>query len=218
LRNKGYPGYSKKPLELLDDELFEAKVINPDTKTFNQVSDLPVGYRKLGDDRKYPVRQVLQIYRIKRADGTEWLKSRGRLIGLDKAGNEVEHSFVDPEMFYKPLARHELKKKEPQNESSPLERVCVEAGLNPYNYQYTEYTLPFNQENFDKLYEQRPLKSAFSVTLVIYAEASSEAPRAITNVEHFTKRPFDDLWLEAITPKYKLDRSYRDTLEESHIK
>ena len=36
----------KKPLELLDDELFEAKVINPDTKTYNQVSDLPVEYRK----------------------------------------------------------------------------------------------------------------------------------------------------------------------------
>jgi hypothetical protein len=81
--------------------------------------------------------ELFQIYRIKRADGTEWLKSRVRLIGLDKAGNEVEHSFVDPEMFYKPLARHELKKKEPQNESSPLERVCVEAGLNPHNYQYT---------------------------------------------------------------------------------
>ena len=100
----------KQPLELLDDELFEAKVINPDTKAYNQVSNLPVGYRKLGENREYPVRQVLQIYRIKRADGTEWLKSRGRIIGLDKAGNEVEHSFVDPEMFYKPVTRYEFRK------------------------------------------------------------------------------------------------------------
>jgi hypothetical protein len=61
--------FFKKPLELLDDELFEAKVINPDTKAYNQVSDLPMAYRKLGENRKYPVRQVLQIYRIKRADG-----------------------------------------------------------------------------------------------------------------------------------------------------
>jgi hypothetical protein len=60
---QGISNHWKKPLELLDDELFEAKVINPDTKTYNQVSDLPVGYRKLGDDRKYPIRQVLQIYR-----------------------------------------------------------------------------------------------------------------------------------------------------------
>jgi hypothetical protein len=85
---------------LLDDKLFEAKVISPDTKTYYQVSDLPVGYRKLGD-RKYPIRKVLQIYRIKRVDGIEWLKSRGRIVGLDKVGNEVEHSFVDPELYYK---------------------------------------------------------------------------------------------------------------------
>jgi hypothetical protein len=67
---QGITDFWKKPLELLDDELFEAKVINPDTKTYNQVSDLPVGYRKFGD-RKYPIRQVLQFYRIKRVDGTE---------------------------------------------------------------------------------------------------------------------------------------------------
>jgi hypothetical protein len=36
----------KQPLELLDDELFEAKVINPDTKTYNQVSDLPSRIQK----------------------------------------------------------------------------------------------------------------------------------------------------------------------------
>jgi hypothetical protein len=107
---QGITKHWKKPLELLDDELFEAKVINPDTITYNQVSDLPVEYRKLGEDRKYPVRQVLQIYRIKRADGTEWLKSRGRIVGLDKAGNEVEHSFTDPEMFYKPVTRCEFRK------------------------------------------------------------------------------------------------------------
>ena len=210
--------FFKKPLELLDDELFEAKVINPDTKTYSQVSDLPVEYRKLGENRKYPVRQVLQIYRIKRADGTEWLKSRGRIVGLDKIGNEVEHSFTDPELYYKSITHHKFKRKDPKNENSSMERVCVEAGLNPHNYQYTEYTLSFNQKNFDQLYNQRPLKSTFSVSLVIYAEGASENPRQITNVEHFSKKPFDDLWQEAITPKFKMDRSYADNLEASHIK
>jgi hypothetical protein len=142
---------------------------------------------------------VLQIYRIKRADGTEWLKSRGKLVGLDKAGNEVEHSFVDPELYYKPLTRHELKRKEPQNENSPLERVCVEAGINPHDYRYTEYTLPFNQKNFENLYKQRPTQSTSSVTLAIYTEGASDRPRQITNVEEFTKRLFDDLWQDAIT-------------------
>jgi hypothetical protein len=215
---QGISNHWKKPLEMLDDELFEAKVLNPDTKTYNQVSDLPVGYRKLGEDRKYPIRQVLQIYRIKRADGTEWLKSRGRIVGLDKAGNEVEHSFVDPEMFYKPVTRYEFRKNDPKNEYSHSERVCVEAGINPHDNRYTEYTLLFNEENFQNLYQQRPTESSSSVSLVIWAEGASDRPRQITNMEEFSKKPFDDLWQEAITPKYKLDRSYGDNLAASHIR
>ena len=213
---QGLMKFWKKPLELLDDELFEAKVISPETKTYHQVSDLPVEYRMLGENRKYPVRQVLQIYRIKRADGTEWLKSRGRLVGLDKAGNEVEHSFVDPEMFYKPVTRYEFRKNDPKNENSPLERVCVEAGINPHDNRYTEYTLPFNEKSFQNLYK-RPTQSTSSVTLAIYSEGASDRPRQITDPEHFSKKPFDDLWQEAITPRYKLDRCYKDNLEDIHI-
>jgi hypothetical protein len=209
--------FFKKPLELLDDELFDAKVINPDTKTYNQVSDLPVAYRKFREDRTYPIRQVLQIFRIKRVDGTEWLKSRGRIVGLDKAGNEVEHSFVDPELYYKPLTRHEFRKNDAKNEYSHSERVCVEAGINPHDNRYTEYTLPFNEENFQNLYKQRSTESSSSVSMVIWAEGASDRPRQITDPELFSKKPFDDLWQEAITPRYKLDRSYKDNLEASHI-
>jgi len=215
---QGLMKFWKKPLQLLDDELFEAKVISPDTKTYQQISDLPIECRTPGENRKYPVRQVLQIIRIKRADGTEWLKSKGRVVGLDKAGNEVEHSFVDPEMFYKPVTRYEFKKKDPKNEYSPLERVCVEAGINPYDYRYTEYTLPFNEKNFENLSKQRPTKDSSSVSMVILAEGSSERPRQITNVEQFSKIPFDDLWLEDVTPKFKMDRSFNDNLEASHIR
>ena len=53
--------------------------------------------------------------------------------------------------------------------------------------------------------------------MVIWAEGASDRPRQITNVDEFSKRPFDDLWQDAITPKYKLDRSYKDNLEASHI-
>jgi hypothetical protein len=207
----------KQPLELLDDELFEAKVTNPDTKTYHQISDLPVEYRMLGENKRYPLREVFQIIRIKRADGTEWLKSRGKIVGLDKAGNEVEHSFVDPEMFYKPVTRYEFRKNDPKNEYSHSERVCVEAGINPHDNRYTEYTLPFNEENFQNLYKQRSTESSSSVSMVIWAEGASDRPRQITDPELFSKKPFDDLWQEAITPRYKLDRSYKDNLEASHI-
>ena len=135
------------------------------------------------------------------------------MVGLDKVGNEVEHSFVDPEIFYKPVTRYEFKKNDPKNEYSPLERVCVEAGINPHDYRYTEYILPFNEKNFENLYNQRPTKDSSSVSMVILAESASERPRQITSIEKFSKTPFDDLWQEAITLKYKLDRSYGDTPE-----
>jgi hypothetical protein len=92
----------KRPPGQLDDELFYAKVTNPETNTFYQISDLPLEYRKDLQNKTYPLREVYQIYRIKRLDGTEWLKSRGRIVGLDMLGNEVGHSFTDPEIYYKP--------------------------------------------------------------------------------------------------------------------
>ena len=207
----------KKPAELLDNEGYEKKVINPDTETYTQTADLPVEYRKFNDGRIYPIRQVLHIKRIKIVDGSEWLKSSGRITGLSKTGDEVYHSFTDSEVFYKPITRHAFKKKEPNNEYSPTERVCVEAGFNPNEYQYTEYTLPFNENNFDNLYNQKPTKDSSSVSLVIYAEGASDKPRLITNVDQFRNKPFDDLWTEATTPKFKLDRSFKDNLEDRHI-
>ena len=91
------------------------------------------------------------------------------------------------------------------------------SGINPADLQYTEYTLPFNEENFDNLYNQRPEKESSSVNLVIWAESASDKPRAVTNPEQF-KGEFDPLWEEMITPKFKLDRSYADNLQASQIR
>jgi hypothetical protein len=49
------------------------------------------------------------------------------------------------------------------------------------------------------------------------AEGASDKPRQITNVEQFRNGDFDALWTEATTPKFKLDRSFKDNLEGSHI-
>ena len=45
-----------------------------------------------------------------------------------------------------------------------------------------------------------------SVFLIIYAEGTSEKPRQITDRGKF-KLPFDDLWEEATTPRFKFDGS-----------
>ena len=47
---------------------------------------------------------------------------------------------------------------------------------------------------------------------------ASEKPRQITDPGKFNGAPFDDLWEEATTPRFKLDRSYGDNLQDSHIK
>jgi hypothetical protein len=44
---QGLMKFWKKPSQLLDDGLFEAKVTSPDTKTYHHISDLPVECRKL---------------------------------------------------------------------------------------------------------------------------------------------------------------------------
>ena len=99
-------------------------------------------------------------------------------------------------MYYKPKTRHAFRKKEPKNEYNPSERVCIEAGINPADLQYTEYTLPFNEENFDNLYSQRPAKESSSVSLVIWAEGASDKPRQVVNPEQF-EGEFDPLWEES---------------------
>ena len=179
----------KKPPGQLDDELFYAKVTNPTTGTFYKLSDLPIEYRQNRQDKQYPIREVNQIIRIKRMDGTEWLKSKGRIVGLDKLGNEVEHSFTDPGVYFTPWTRYELKPKDPKNPDSPKERQCVEAGINELSPEHKQYTLPFNAKNFEHLYKQRAGQSPGTVSLVIYEEKSSERPRQITDPEKFKNTP-----------------------------
>jgi hypothetical protein len=136
---------------------------------------------------------------------------------LDRLGNEVEHSFTDPEIYYRPWTRYAMVDKDPNDSSKSKERKCVAAGINELKPELKEYTLPFNEENFDMLFKQRTSQSPNSVSLAISDEGSSEKPRQITNPEHFAKRQFDEMWQEMITPKFKLDRSYRDNLEGCHI-
>jgi hypothetical protein len=147
-----------------------------------------------------------------------WLRSRGRIVGLDKLGTKVEHSFTDPELFYKPHTRYELKRKDPKNESSPMKRTRVSADPNPTTLENIEYALPFNTKNFEQLYKQRPSSSTGSVSWVIKLEGSNEGPRQIDNPEKFKNTPFDDLWVVATTPKFKLDRGYGDNLQDNQYK
>ena len=118
-----------KPQAQLDDELFYAKVTNPETGQPFQWEDLTVSNRKFANGKKYPIKEVFQIVRVRRPDASEWLKSRGRILGLDQLGNEVEHSFTDPEVYFTPWTEYKIKKNA-QNPDGPKERYCAAAGIN----------------------------------------------------------------------------------------
>ena len=126
----------------MSDERFYLQTTNPDTKSHYKISDLPVEYRKFLESKgnantNYPIRHVNQIIRTKRMDGSEWLRSRGSIVGLDNLGNEVPHSFTDPEVFFRPKIHYELKRKDPKDDRSPMERVCVSVGINELSTQDT---------------------------------------------------------------------------------
>jgi hypothetical protein len=85
-----------------------------------------------------------------------------------------------------------------------------------------QYDLPFNQQNLEALYKMRPAEEPASVSLITlklgYDNNQIDHPYQIQKYEDFANRPFDELFDFMSTPKYKVDRSTRDTLEDSHIK
>jgi hypothetical protein len=74
------------------------------TGEFFQLEDLravgavPADFRKDEKPRKYPVKKIDEIYRIKKVDGTGWLVSRQTWVGIDRFGNDMIKCFVDPEL------------------------------------------------------------------------------------------------------------------------
>ena len=54
-------------------------------------------------------------------------------------------------------------------------------------------------------------------SLAIKDETRDRPPCSVESPDHFKTRGFDELWNWASTPNYKMDRSYKDQLEASHI-
>ena len=107
----------QKATEQQDHERFYSQTTNPDTGTYykfrtyqwNTGISWIVTVIQTKENLPYQTRQSDNSN--KRVNGTEWLKSRGPIIGMDKLGNEVQHSFTDPEVFYRPKVRYELRER-----------------------------------------------------------------------------------------------------------
>ena len=100
--------YEKSGEQLAEEEWF-AQVKNPNTGEFYQLEGLralgavPADFRIDEKQKKYPVKKIDSIIRIQKVDGSEWLKSRQTWIGLDRLGNDIPKTFVDPELYDKPF-------------------------------------------------------------------------------------------------------------------
>jgi hypothetical protein len=209
--------YEKSGDRLSEEKWFE-QVKSPITGEFFQLEDLraigavPADFRKDEKPRKYPIKKVDSIIRIKKADDSEWLKSRQTWIGLDRLGNDILKTFVDLELYDRPVFAYRSKQANPKDVFSKTERKAISV-----TYEQ-EPTLPFTPENLEQLYStcSNPADRK-TIFLVIKNEGTDQSPRSITNHEDFKNRPFDQLWEWAITPRFSLDRSYRDNLESTHI-
>jgi hypothetical protein len=164
--------------------------------------------------KNYPVKEVDTIIRIKKADGAEWFASTQTWTGLDRYGNEMNKSFVYPEVYDKPNFSYQpIKSKskdnntidnDPNNPFPKFERMAT-------SVVYTkEHTLPFTLENLEQLWTlHRP-----RISLSTKNESAGDSPdRGIERYEDF-KKPFDELWEWAITLRFSLDRSVKDQLQE----
>jgi hypothetical protein len=133
--------------EQLSEEKWFAQVKNPNTGEFFQLEDLravgavPADFRKDEKPKKYPLKKIDEIIRIKKADGTEWLTSRQTWVGIDRLGNDMTKCFVDPELYDKPVFNFQSKPANPQDMFSKTERKAVSVMY------FKEPTVPFTPKN-----------------------------------------------------------------------
>jgi hypothetical protein len=122
--------YEKSGEQLSEEKWFE-QVKNPNTGEFFQLEDLralgavPSDFRKDEKPKKYPFKKVDTIIRIKKTDGSEWLKSRQSWIGLDRLGNDILKTFVDPELYDRPVFAYQSRPVNPKDVFSKTERKAV---------------------------------------------------------------------------------------------
>jgi hypothetical protein len=200
------------------------KVKSKRTGEYNQAEDLikrelvPADWKlpdrfkdKEGNPLKFPLKHVNEIIRKRLVDGTEWILSRQEWWGLDSLGNVNNISMMDKECFDDVLpvytSKPENPKDDPRFKDTKLVRVIdrLESSI--------KYTEPFNPETAQKLYDMKNGKCG----LVIIDGSGDHPPVSVPSFEHFKSTPFDELWEMVTTPKYMMDRSYGDNLDNSHI-
>jgi hypothetical protein len=131
-----------KSVKELGYEGFLEEVINPKSGEFYpQKND---GRSIKGTGATY---YITDICRIKRADGSDFLYTKGIVYAWNSLGDPITHSISKPEIWTKTNFNY---KTEFNDKTKQLEKI-----LQGHSGSETVYTLPFNDENLKSLYERR---------------------------------------------------------------
>jgi hypothetical protein len=132
--------------------------------------------------------------------------------GLDQVGNEVNISMNDKEKYDDVLPVYTLKPENPKDD--PRFRDTKMIRVIDRLESRIKYTEPFNAETAQKLWDMKNGKCSLCV---IDESGGDYPPVTVPSFQHFKSTPFDELWEMVTTPKYKMDRTYGDNLDNSHI-
>jgi hypothetical protein len=139
---------------------------------------------------------------------SEWLMSTQEWWGLDVFGNARSLSMNYKERYDDIRPVYTNKAKNPKERDSEMVLEITSIGHR------MKYTLPFTADNCDAFYSRRQNGSC---NLVLKDETRDRPPYAIDSFDHLKAMEFDTLWDMLSTPRTKLDRSYGDDLNNSHI-
>jgi hypothetical protein len=205
-------------LSYLGQKAWYDKVKSKRTSDYYQAQDLinrnlvPSGWEpphigKNGQPVTYPLKHVNSIIRRRLSDGSEWLTSRQQWWGLDEAGNPINQTFDDTEIYNDILPTYKLKPENPMERDSKIisEVIGIQHRI--------RYTLPFTKENAQKLWDMRN----GNCTLVLKDESKDSKPYSVDSFEQFLNPDFGDLMEALAIPKWKLDRNYGDRLDDSGV-
>ena len=124
-------------------EAFLEEAINPKTGEFYPQKDQDNRSIK-GTGATY---YITDIYRIRRADSSEYLYSKGKVYANNSLGDPIDHFISKPESWSKVNFNY---KTEYNDKRKQMEKV-----LQGPSGAEEIYTLPFNKENLKQLYDRR---------------------------------------------------------------
>jgi len=115
-----------------------------------------------------PHQIVRQITRVRTEDGSEYLMTKGQIIGYDEFGQPRPLSYSNKEKYIETLFRFET---EQDTSVNRLRQVCKgPEGMREH------YLMPFTEKNVRKLYEMRDKRRCILVVLDAVSMEAKECP------------------------------------------